>query len=237
MLALYRRQDDRAHGRPRMDHKRALRRRRAASTPAAWAPLRPIPYYTPAVAGTVHGDASSCPRCAAMNSRGPRLPRLPVLRPDADPATARRSSNTTAASATRRRRSCCRCWRATCWTIMQATAQRRAGQACTLSLRSPAARRAWCMASRRLSRSNTKRARTSPAWHADGQRSGATVYHAGTALRRAATTSPRGGRVLGVDRDGRYALGSALDGAYAAVSQESVLTARTYRNDIWQNAR
>ena len=68
---------------------------------------------------------------------------------------------------------------------------------------------------------------------ADGQLSGATVYHAGT-RREGGKYFTAGGRVLGVTATGDT-LDSALDGAYAAVSKIHFDGAH-YRNDIGRKA-
>ena len=68
---------------------------------------------------------------------------------------------------------------------------------------------------------------------ADGQLSGATVYHAGT-RREGGKYFTAGGRVLGVTATGDT-LDSALDGAYAAVSKIRFDGAH-YRNDIGRKA-
>ena len=95
---------------PAQDFKRRGRRRRAARTPAAWAPTRRCPGRRPDLVDEVLATV------AAADRRRDGPPRRAVRRPalrraGADLARACGWSSSTPGSATRRPRSCWRCWR------------------------------------------------------------------------------------------------------------------------------
>ncbi len=101
-----------------MDHKRALDHDEGLNTGGMGTVVEPLLH--PEMADRCMKEIF-LPTVAAMKAEGCPFKGLPLLRPDADAPTARRSSSTTAALATLRRRSCCPCWKAIWLTIMEAT--------------------------------------------------------------------------------------------------------------------